>query len=268
MRFPTPTEPVLPVLAIMPPGAEARTIQRLLSDEDVQTTIRDPAQGPDVWTNAESYRTVVIDESLEPAAIAEALAEGWISRSAPVFVVARRLPARERYMAWLEAGAWDILKIPLEGMALALRLRNILRGQHSTETHRPLRRRYDRADLLRVVDETLSLTHRHERDLHCVAVAVEAPGSGWPRSLLERLADAAHRLVRRSDLIGAGDGLLFILLPDTDTRGARTFADRLQLFLQDRLDSWGLFGTVRTGLADGRKHGTGRELLGGAARSV
>jgi DNA-binding response OmpR family regulator len=265
---PTTDVPAFPVLAILPGGAETQTIRRLLEDEDVAAMVRDPSEGPKVWQDAVACRALIVDESLEPAAIAEALEEGWIPRTAPVFVLARRLPDRERYLAWLEAGAWDILKIPLESVALALRLRNILRARDRAPAGETPRRRYPREALVRVADETLALAQRHRRSFHCAAVAVDVQDeTGSVHALLERLADASHRLIRRSDLIGVGDGLLFVLLPDTDRPGARAFVDRLDRFLQERLVAWGLAGDVRTGLA-GAEARDGRELLAAAARDI
>ena len=121
------------VLAILSRDPAAETVRRLLVEEGLSVTAHDTAARKDAWKDGVSAEAVIVDEILEPAEVAEALERGWIRSSAPLFVLARRLPDRDRYMAWLEAGAWDILKIPLEAVALALRLRNMLAGQSSDE---------------------------------------------------------------------------------------------------------------------------------------
>lgn len=275
MSTPPATGPdTIAVLAILPPGQETEMIRRVLAEEDITATLRDPTKGTEVWENGESCGAVIVDESLEPAAIAEALERGWIRRTAPLFVLTRRLPDRERYIAWLEAGAWDIVKMPLESMALALRLRNVLRGQRQVEGQQRAAARYRRDALVRVADETIALAHRQGRSLQCAAVALDLAGAGGEgtdrpdQAVLERLADATQRLVRRSDLIGVGDGILFVLLPDTEPKGARTFVERLREFLDERLVSWGLTGTVRTGIASAKDITSGRELLSAASRDL
>lgn len=270
MSEPIPAESeAIQVLAILTSKQESQMIRRLLSEEEIQTTVRDPSEGAGVWKGGETCGAVIVDESLEPAAIAEALGQGWIRRTSPLFVLTRRLPDRERYLAWLEAGAWDILKLPLESMALALRLRNLLRGQRQLEDQKQTAVRYGRDALVRVADESMALAHRHGRSLQCAAIALDVPGdTGATQAVLERLADATQRLVRQSDLIGVGDGMLFVLLPDTEPKGGRIFIGRLQQFLEERLVSWGLTGTARAGLASAKGISTGKELLAAASRDL
>lgn len=257
------------VLAVLAPDPATDVMRRLFEEEGLAVELRDPAEGLEVWRNGRSVQAVVVDESLEPADIADAIDQGMIPSATPIFVLARRLPDRERYLAWLETGAWDIVKIPLEGVALVLRLQNIAAGRFPGEASLPAQR-YTWDSLVRVTDETLSLSRRYGRPLHCVAISARGSDLGVPvgEATLNRFADVAQRLTRRSDLIGLGAGALLILLPDTGRAGAMTFAERLEETLRNKLRSWGEAATLRTAIASGADLDRGEELLEAAIEAL
>lgn len=253
------------VLAILHHEPAMETVRRLLVEEGLSVTMRDAAERKEAWRDARSAQAVVVDESLEPAEVAEALDRGWIPGTSPLFVLARRLPDRDRYAAWLESGAWDIVKIPLESVALALRLQNILGGRASERARaHPGTGRYSLHSLAQAADEALALARRYDRPLHCVGLAVEWPDADDAdvHPLMERLADATQRLTRRSDLLGVDDdSALLVLLPDTDAKGAGIFLGRLRETLQQRLDEWGVVASIRADVAAAGKVKSGSELL-------
>jgi DNA-binding response OmpR family regulator len=250
------------ILAILAPDPATQVVRRLFEEEGLSVEVRDPAEGPEVWTNGSTAQAVVVDDSLEPSEVADAIERGMISIATPIFVLARRLPDRDRYLAWLETGAWDIVKIPLEGVALALRLHNILAGRFPGVAA-IAERRYTWDSLVRVADETLHLSQRYARPLHCVAISAHRTAGQGPvgQSMLNRFADVAQRFTRRSDLIGLGAGALLILLPDTDLPGAMTFLRRLEETIDAKARSWGEPATLRTAIASGADSSTGEGLL-------
>lgn len=261
----------LRILALLGRDAATDNVVRLLAEEGLRVTLRDPKDVPDAWQGDTPPHAVLVDERVEPSSVGDAIAKGWVQSTSPVFVVARRLPDRDRYMEWLQAGAWDILKVPLENVALALRLHNILRGHMTPQEVAETMTRYSFDSLVRVADETLSLAHRYDRPLHCAAVALNWPEA--PRDevsgVLDRLAGSVQRLTRRSDLIGIADGRsLLLLLPDTDESGARTFLARLDQTLQQELKAWGILATLRCALVAGQGRASGGELLDAAVGAV
>jgi DNA-binding response OmpR family regulator len=266
----SPVRPEVNVLAILSEDPAGEIVRKLLAEEGLSVTAFDTADRKEAWRKGVSAQAVVVDEALEPAEVAEALDRGWIASTAPVFVLARRLPDRDRYVAWLEAGAWDILKIPLEGIALALRLRNMLEGHLSKESASRAQR-YSVKSLALAADEALALAHRYERPLHCAALAVDWPEAGETDldPLMERLADACQRLTRRSDLIGLGGRrTILLLLPDTNAKGTGIFLDRLKATLEERLMEWEVVATLHTASVDAVEAESGQELLEAVVRGL
>ena len=249
MNTPSLDSDPIQVLAILRREPAMETVRRLLIEEGLSVTLRDANARKDVWSGASRAEAVIVDECLEPAEVAQALDRGWVPGSAPLFVLARRLPDRDRYAAWLESGAWDIVKIPLESVALALRLQNILGGRRADRTRTRPVPRYSLQSLSQAAEEALALARRYDRPLHCVGLAVKWPDVEAQETgpLMERLADAAQRLTRRSDLLGVGDSrTLLILLPDTSAEGAEVFVGRLRETLQERLAEWGVDASLHT----------------------
>ncbi|MDX1674191.1 MAG: hypothetical protein R3314_05245 [Longimicrobiales bacterium] len=258
------------IVAIMGRGPVTETVRKVLEDEGLTADVRDADLTDNMWRDTRSADALLVDDNLEPAHVEEALERGWIHGTAPVFVVTQRLPGRERYMAWLQAGAWDVLKIPLEAMALVLRLQNILEGGRADQrTHTA--RRYSLQTLEQVADEALALADRYDRDLYCVALTVDWPRDGDtdPAPVVERLANASQKLVRGSDLVGLADErTLLVLLPDTDEQGALAFKGRLVETLENKLKKWGVLGTLRAETIASEEVDSARELLSLSVRRL
>ena len=265
----TETINAVQIVGILQRGPATETVRRVLEDEGMSVNVRDSELSDNMWRDARSADAILVDDSLDPGHIREALERGWIHGTAPVFVVAQRLPGRDRYVEWLEAGAWDVVKVPLECTPLALRLRNIL-DTDRPEKRPPKVRRYSLQTLEKVADEALALAHRYDRPLYCVALAVDWPETGSDtHPVVERLADVAQGMVRRSDLLGLGDErTLLVLLPDTDEEGTGVFMARLVATLEERLKEWGVIATLRAEKVAAHESESGRELLSMAVRRL
>ncbi|HUP20683.1 MAG TPA: hypothetical protein VM778_12120 [Gemmatimonadota bacterium] len=174
--------------------------------------------------------------------------EGWLRASIPVIVLAPSPVARDDRVAWLEAGAWEIVALPLDDELFGLQVRNLLRGYPESIWAHSDDEPYTRRALVRVTEENLALAHRYRRPLCAAAFCLDWGGRRADEeaiALLRRLAVLAHEAVRRSDLVGVtASGTLVVLLPDTDAAGARIFSDRLIPVLEARLRSWGFVGRV------------------------
>lgn len=257
--------PSVQVLAFLPGDTSTENIRRLLEEEGLSVAVRSPDAAASTLTQAPEAGAWVLDEAMDPDDLAHALRQGALAATSPVFVLARRLPHRERYLEWLDAGAWDILKVPLEGVALALRLRNILGGRGAEPNAVAVVAGYSSESLLRVAEEALALARRYDRPLHCIAAEIErrdVPAGDDPEPFIRRLADSIQRLTRRSDLIGIADQrTLIVLLPDTDAAGAETFVERMVETLEDTLRRRGIAASIRTALVSASNTETGHELL-------
>ncbi len=262
----------LTVLAVLEHDPAGEIVHRLLVEEGLRVVRQPVSHLADAWSAAPGAHAVLLDDRADPAELRQALDRGVVDSTAPVFVVTRRLPEPGRYTAWLEAGAWDIVKIPLESTALILRLRNILRARRTPEpVHGWPTVRYSRDTLERVADETLALARRRHHPVHCLALRLEGcnPAAGDPAALLERLAEVSRSLLRASDVIGLGDhGPLFILLPQADGEAAAASAARIRSALASRLRDWGVSGTLVAASVGSSHVATGEDLLDAALRAL
>jgi hypothetical protein len=260
MTSPIP-DPAAEIVAILARGPAAKAVVAALRDEHLHLRLHHADEDRSVWRDTRSAEAVLVDESIDPRQLQEARERGWIRATVPIFVVAQRLPEREEYGEWLNAGAWDVLKIPLECTALAVRLRNILDGSGSGESL--VMRRYSLDVLERVADESVALARRYARQLHCLAVRLEdADEDSHPAGLPERLAGEVEYLVRGADLVGIGDSrTIFVLLPDTAETGIAAFMDRVTAQLEPKLAEWGVEAAIRMASASASEAESGREIL-------
>ena len=165
---------------------------------------------------------------------------GWLRPDIPVLVLVETPLARETQLEWLRAGAWELVRLPLDQELVRLQLRNLLRSRAPIASiEEASEEPYGRSLLLRVVDECLSLAFRYRRPLTVVATCLDwgkRRADPTAQNVLHDLAGDAQEMVRRSDLVGVtAAGTLVILLPDTDRSGAQVFVDRLEPFLQRQL---------------------------------
>lgn len=218
---------------------------------------------PPAGSDGPSPDVLLLDETQAdvPGMIRAARESGWIAGATPVLVLARNAPERTRLLEWLQAGAWDWVRVPLDEELLALRVRNLLLSRTTVTGHAGRRDvgGYDWKGLVRVAQESLALARRHGRPLCCVAVRLdwpeEPPEMAARSRLLERLQEAIHESVRGSDLLGRSpDDELVMLLPDTDRPGAELVARRLQSFVGDRLEEWGRKARVRVAVSAAADH--------------
>ena len=205
--------------------------------------------------------------------IREGVTRGWLSAGMPVILIAPEALDRDQRREWLQAGAWEIVRLPLDEELFGLQVRNFLRGRSGDAAH-PATGAYSREALVKVTEENLSLARRYSRPL-----AIAAFGLDWGQrradanavALLERLAATAHEATRRSDLVGVtARGTLLTLLPDTDRAGAQIFTDRLAPRLEARLREWGVLARVLRGrtMADEKFKGSAEEFLRAAEDAI
>ena len=206
--------------------------------------------------------------------IRTARAQGWLGAAVPIVVVVPDAADREQRLAWLEAGAWEIVRLPLDEELFGLQARNFLLGSEAASRIDPAEEPYARAALVRVTEENLALARRYRRPLAVAAFSLDwgaRRGDDEAIALMERLATTAHDAVRGSDLVGVTPrGTLLTLLPDTDPTGARVFTDRLTPRLESRLREWGVLARIISGrlVADTDGAGTAEEFLREAEASL
>jgi PleD family two-component response regulator len=165
-----------------------------------------------------------------------------VSRWAPRFVVHDGPVPSDRVMQGLTAGAWDVLQLPLDAVALRLRLHSMVRAKLEADAAREeasideLTGVYTWRGLVGRIEEIGSLASRHRRPVACVAfgpnpdrtAAAEVDVQAL-RAMADEMARVGRTSVRHSDLIGlAGTPTDFIVVaPDTNVAGAGVLAHRL-----------------------------------------
>ena len=174
--------------------------------------------------------------------------EGWLGIRVPVVVLAPRPVERIVRLTWLQAGAWQIARLPLDPEVFQLQIRNLLRGYPAAIWVHAEDEAYARTALLRVTEENLALAQRHGRPLSAAAFCLDWGSRRADEdalAVMRRLSIPAHEAVRGSDLVGVtAQGTLVVLLPDTDAAGARIFTTRLTPLLEARLRGWGFVGRI------------------------
>jgi hypothetical protein len=192
--------------------------------------------------------------------------ESWLDRElggrpVPILLAVEEPLAQQEYQAWIRAGVWHVLRLPLDPAIFALRLRNLLGGQETSPDGRAdIYGPYSWRSMVMVTGEILSLADRYERPISALAFSLDwadPPGHASSRAVIRRLAESAEAAVRDSDIVGfSSDGsVALVVLPDTALMGARVACDRLRAFLERRLKEWGVLASVRL---DAVEHGGGK----------
>lgn len=167
------------------------------------------------------------------------IGEGRLPPGTPVFVTAAAPAQRAERLAALEAGAWDVIQLPVDAEELLLRLGTVARAKLEADRAReeslldPATGLYSVQGLLRHIRE---LGHQALRRPAPLACAVLAPA---PAGTVEQAAepDEAHvaalarlvaRVARRSDVVGRVSRSEFaVLAPGTGTAEVLLLARRL-----------------------------------------
>lgn len=186
-----------------------------------------------------------------PALLGAGERDGWRMATIPVLVLAGSPLEREDRRSWLEAGAWEIVGLPVDPEPLRLQVRNLTRAFGPDEADGVAEKPYARTALVRATGESLALAHRSRRPLSAAGFSLDwgsrrADPDGL--AVLHRLAHIADEAARGSDLVGiTADGAIVVLLPDTPDAGAAVFTERLAAQLQEGLREWGVLGQILAG---------------------
>jgi diguanylate cyclase (GGDEF)-like protein len=187
-------------------------------------------------------------------------AKGLAGRTTPKLLLGTSPWGREERLEALQAGAWDVCHIPIDGEELFLRVdawvqaklaADVSREQGLLDSGTGL---YNTAGVLKRMEEAAAGAGRHNRALACVIIAAEAAdaagnntGSRTHGALMEALAERLRASGRASDAIGrVSDTQFVVVAPDTDEAGARGLINRLRGILEAG-DSAELAATVRFG---------------------
>ncbi|MFW5951863.1 MAG: hypothetical protein ACOCVZ_07100 [Gemmatimonadota bacterium] len=204
------------------------------------------------------------------------LEQGILDAAVPLLLMAPSPVTPAEYREWLGAGLWEVVRLPVDPRLLSLRLRNLLgdrgagEGQPSISPNGP----YPWPTLVRATGETLALTRRHQRQLACMALAVEPGSDASDRStppLMYRLGVAAREWVRNSDLVGLSQhDVLLVVMPDTSGADADALGPRLVAALERSLRRAGTVARIRfaTGTPSPDPDQSAMDLLLGTLRKV
>jgi PleD family two-component response regulator len=163
----------------------------------------------------------------------------------PLLMMTSSTVGRAERLEALEAGAWDILRHPVDPSELILRMDTFVRAKHQADQIReegltdPATGLYNLRGLLRRATEVSADAVRHGRPLACVAFGPEWAGgppedppegeTPAPKAVPEGSTAWAFRSVTRlSDMVGRlSTGEFVIVAPGTGRDGALRLADRV-----------------------------------------
>lgn len=221
---------------------------------------------------------VVVDPTCieTPAALAAWTGSDTFDPGVPLILFAPRPVDSDTYREWLGAGAWEVVRLPVDPAMLALRLRNMIGGRRvgpggaTIAPHHP----YAWPSLVRATEEVLALARRYGRPVAFGAVAVDQGGDPGPPEttrVMNRLGVAAQEWVRKSDLVGVSEhDVLLLVLPDTELTDAEGLLPRLLAALERSLRRAGTVARFRAAVhtAAGNDNASATDLLLATIRKV
>jgi len=161
--------------------------------------------------------------------------------STPLIILTAGPVTRERRLAGLRAGAWDVVALPPDGEELLLKLNAFLGAKQDVDQARedglvdPATGLYNAQGMQRRARELIADAVRRHAALSCVALAADphgepvggAPATTWS-VVREHVGRVLKRRARTSDVVGWWDpSACAILAPGTDGRGAVQLGERL-----------------------------------------
>jgi PleD family two-component response regulator len=182
--------------------------------------------------------TVVIDADLPDMSDLELCRrlrrEPRIGSATAILLTSALLPPRDRRLAALEAGGWEILPVPIDIEELLLKVRSYTEAKMLGQTTQaeslvdPETGLYNVQGLARRADELGALAMRAHGSLACVVLAPEADADTPPHVLAACCAKAIKTGTRHSDVGGRlGTTEFAVLAPGIDEKGAARLAQRL-----------------------------------------
>lgn len=178
-------------------------------------------------------------------------ADPRVGAATPILLVMEQECTRDARIAALEAGAWDVVSLPIDASELLAKLNTWIRAKREIERARnaglldELTGLYNTRGLLHRADELAAEAARYHKPLACVVFTL----SGTPRAdadleadidpiVLSAVRDALRATVRSCDALGRLTGDKFaVLAPATDAAGALRLAQRALENLDARLRS-------------------------------
>jgi PleD family two-component response regulator len=162
-----------------------------------------------------------------------------IPASTPILMVHSGEVTRQQHLGALRAGAWDLVRLPLDAEELLLRVESFVKAKFDADRARTeslvdqSTGLYSLRGILQRAQEIGAQAARYRRPLACLVVSLppQPPPDPEPEPLasaLETLAATLRGTNRLSDAVGRMSEHDFVILaPDTDADGARRLAERL-----------------------------------------
>lgn len=206
---------------------------------------------------------IVIDGNLADMPAVEAVrrlrAEGGLSAAAPIIAVFAGPQNRDDRLDLLDAGAWDVLNLPVDADELLLRLKRFIAGKLESDRVRedalldPLTGLYSWQGIVRRVRELGAAAERFSRPLACIVLTSSGDEAA---AMTADVAQALREVTRRSDVVGrTGPAEFVVLAPDTEPEGAHVLASRMQSAAATGLSGSTTYRTGVFGVADLRDSG-------------
>jgi diguanylate cyclase (GGDEF)-like protein len=166
-----------------------------------------------------------------------------VTPATPILMISAGHPAKADRLKALQAGAWEVLSLPLDGEEFLLKLEAFVHAKTESDALREegLVDRttgfYSVRGLARRAREVGAEAFRRKTGLACVVIGVDAVGADGAESstdnsalaeALEIVAQAFQVTARSSDIIGRlGRSEFAVIAPATDADGAMRLAERL-----------------------------------------
>lgn len=165
------------------------------------------------------------------------LEQNLVSRSAPIILVTSGPMSREDRLQAFEAGAWDVVVLPVDAEELLLRIDRYVGGKLESDRLKeealvdPATGLYTWHGVSRRVRELASAAERFGRPLACVVFFQEDADrdAEIPAERAASIAEMLRASTRQSDVLARiGPGEFAVLAPDTPPEGAEILAERLR----------------------------------------
>ncbi|HSG09304.1 MAG TPA: response regulator [Longimicrobiales bacterium] len=167
-----------------------------------------------------------------------------VSPATPILMITTSSLGRAERLEALGAGAWDILRHPVDPSEFVLRMETLLGAKQEADRVRdegltdPSTGFYNARGLLRRTKEISADATRFDRPLACIAFGLEwldtptaLANQAEEQALVntaQSVADALKSITRVSDTVGRlTTGEFIIVAPGTDRAGAERLADRV-----------------------------------------
>lgn len=166
------------------------------------------------------------------------LDEDRVSRSAAILLLSTSPVSREERIRGLQAGAWDLIALPLDAEEMMLRVDRYIRGKLESDRLRdealidPTTGLYSWHGIAQRIRELGAAAERFGRPLACIVFTTAPDGDGGePEESLEAAttAELLRATTRKSDVLARiGPREFAVVTPDTTPTGARRLVERLR----------------------------------------